>query len=108
MSEPRVITIKIRVCEPCLRAEGSECHTPGCALYLHRTDIPIAPEMYEIVEDVDGPPVVEEAIADLRKAMACLYLEVPESIADDVRDKGERLIEQLKKFHGLSPEIKTP
>lgn len=38
--------IVIWICEPCLNGEGSECHTPGCALWLHRVDLPIAPELY--------------------------------------------------------------
>ena len=23
------------ICDQCVRAEGDECHTPGCALFLH-------------------------------------------------------------------------
>lgn len=33
--------IVIWICEPCLNGEGKECHTPGCALWLHRVDLPI-------------------------------------------------------------------
>ena len=25
------------ICDQCVRAEGDECHTPGCALFLHDT-----------------------------------------------------------------------
>lgn len=29
------------LCDPCVDGKGSECHTPGCALFLHAVDIPI-------------------------------------------------------------------
>lgn len=32
----------IELCDACMRAEGSECHTPGCALWLNRVpDLPL-------------------------------------------------------------------
>jgi hypothetical protein len=51
----RVLTIEIRICESCLKGEGQECHTPGCALFLHKVDLPIMPELYRVLssEDVD-------------------------------------------------------
>lgn len=49
--EPKVHLVKIRLCELCLRGDGQECHTPGCALWLHNSPgMPVHPEMYEIVE----------------------------------------------------------
>lgn len=41
--------IAIWICEACLEGKGEECHTPGCALWLHTVSLPIAPEMYEII-----------------------------------------------------------
>lgn len=41
--------IVVWVCQPCLDGEGSECHTPGCALFLHRIDLPIHPELYTVI-----------------------------------------------------------
>ena len=38
--------IVVWICQPCLDGEGSECHTPGCALWMHRVDLPIPPELY--------------------------------------------------------------
>lgn len=44
--------IKIILCEACLDGEGEECHTPGCALYLHDSPgIPIGPEMYDVIQE---------------------------------------------------------
>lgn len=37
------------ICGPCVRAEGSECHTPGCAFWLH--DVPSEP----LNEDLAAP-----------------------------------------------------
>lgn len=51
MIEPVVRQVLIRICQPCLDGEGSECHTPGCALFLHKVDLPIIPELYHIVPD---------------------------------------------------------
>ncbi len=45
----QLITIKIQICDACLQGEGDECHTPGCALYLHHVDLPIHPESYEVL-----------------------------------------------------------
>jgi hypothetical protein len=46
----RIKRIMLDICEPCLEGQGEECHTPGCALYLHRVDLPIAPEVYDVYE----------------------------------------------------------
>jgi len=43
--------IKIWVCSPCIDGEGQECHTPGCALFLHRVDLPIHRELIEVIEE---------------------------------------------------------
>lgn len=43
--------IQIRICEPCLKGEGQECHTAGCALWLHRVDLPIDEGLYEVISE---------------------------------------------------------
>jgi hypothetical protein len=43
--------IIIDICQACLDGVGEECHTPGCALFLHSVDLPIRPEMYEILNE---------------------------------------------------------
>lgn len=45
--------IEITICEACLDGVGEECHTPGCALFLHSVDLPIMPELYEVKEEFD-------------------------------------------------------
>lgn len=50
---PTLVVIKTTICEACLNGEGEECHTPGCALYLHAIDIPWIPELYEVIERID-------------------------------------------------------
>jgi len=45
--------IKIQICEACLDGIGDECHTPGCALWLHSVDLPIHKEFYEVLETFD-------------------------------------------------------
>jgi hypothetical protein len=32
-------TIEITICEACLEGKGQECHTAGCAMWMHRVDI---------------------------------------------------------------------
>lgn len=47
--------VKIWLCQGCLDGDGEECHTPGCALYLHKVDLPIMPELYEVLAEVTEP-----------------------------------------------------
>jgi hypothetical protein len=53
--------IKIRICEACLDGIGQECHTPGCALFLHSVDLPVMPELYEVIEEYDLEEEKQEA-----------------------------------------------
>ena len=42
--------IIITLCESCLKGEGEECHTPGCALFLHNSPgFEIMPEAYDVL-----------------------------------------------------------
>jgi hypothetical protein len=50
----RLRLIAINICQPCLDGEGQECHTPGCALWLHRVDLPIDPNVYTILHEEDS------------------------------------------------------
>ena len=43
--------IEITICEGCLNGYGSECHTPGCALFLHKVDLAIDSNLYRIIEE---------------------------------------------------------
>ena len=43
--------VQIPLCNYCLDGEGDECHTPGCALFLHNSPgHSIAKELYKIIE----------------------------------------------------------
>lgn len=44
--------VKMWICQGCLDGDGDECHTPGCSLFLHKVDLPIAPELYEVVSEL--------------------------------------------------------
>lgn len=49
--------IKIILCEACLNGSGGECHTPGCAMFLHDApDLPILPELYDVIEEWENVP----------------------------------------------------
>lgn len=43
--------IAITICVPCLEGQGEECHTPGCALWLHRVDLPINRGLYDVLDE---------------------------------------------------------
>ena len=43
--------ISIYICEACLNGKGQECHTPGCALFLHSVDLPIDPRLYQVLDE---------------------------------------------------------
>ena len=46
--------VKIWLCESCLRGEGQECHTPGCALFLHNSPgHPIMEELIEVIKEIE-------------------------------------------------------
>lgn len=47
--------IVITVCQRCLDGEGDECHTPGCALWMHRVDIPIDRKAYRVLAREEAP-----------------------------------------------------
>ena len=50
----KIKKIEIWLCEACLNGEGKECHTPGCALFLHDSPgHPIIPELYEVLEEYE-------------------------------------------------------
>jgi hypothetical protein len=51
----RIKHIAIWICEACLAGEGSQCHTPGCSLFLHGVDLPIHRELYVILSERDDP-----------------------------------------------------
>lgn len=50
----KIKQIKISLCEACLNGEGEECHSPGCALFLHNSPgYPITPELYTVIQEWD-------------------------------------------------------
>jgi hypothetical protein len=54
LSEPDT-TVKeyvISLCQACIDGIPSECHTPGCALWLHRVDLPIHRDLLTEVEPI--------------------------------------------------------
>jgi len=66
--------IKIQICEACLDGIGDECHTPGCALWLHSVDLPIHKEFYEVLETFDEdtqprPDIVTKDKVKIHSAM---------------------------------------
>lgn len=60
--------IKIIICEACLDGKGQECHTPGCALFLHRVDLPIHPELYEVEQEFDSEGLHDACVDALASA----------------------------------------
>ncbi len=57
---PKVHLVAIQICQACLDGEDEECHTPGCALFLHAVDLPIHEELYRVIEG--GWPELETAL----------------------------------------------
>ena len=47
----KIKKINISICEECLDGKGEECHTPECAVFLHRVDLPIDPNLYEVLNE---------------------------------------------------------
>lgn len=40
-SKIKLFRCTMAICEPCIDGKGRECHTAGCALWLHRVDLPM-------------------------------------------------------------------
>lgn len=61
MSDPEeLVQIKLWVCRLCLESQGSECHTPGCAFWLH--DVP----------KPDTAQALSTAVSDSSECEVCL------------------------------------
>ena len=50
--------IAIWICQACLDGEGEACHMPGCALFLHKVDISIDPNLYEVLGEMEQEEVI--------------------------------------------------
>ena len=64
--------VVIDICEACLRGEGQECHTPGCAFFLHRVDLPIHEGIYTVVHQYDDTRAQSPELAQVREALETL------------------------------------
>ena len=51
---PEVRRVIVNLCVACIKGEGQECHTPGCALFLHRVDLPIHEELLEDADQAEA------------------------------------------------------
>ena len=60
----------INLCQACIDGVGQECHTPGCALFLHSVDLPIGEELIEDVPPhfLPVPGTIEYEIEQARRA----------------------------------------
>jgi len=68
--DPKVRYVKIRICQACIDGDCHECHTPGCALFLHSVDLPIYEELIDDVTPAEkAAPDLLEACLDARGAM---------------------------------------
>lgn len=56
VEQETVKRVIIPLCDLCLEGKGEECHTPGCALFLHNSPgHPILKELYEVLEGKEPP-----------------------------------------------------
>lgn len=66
--------IEITICEACLDGIGSECHTPGCALCLHKVDLPIDINLYRVIKEfpqqIDSPNANRGPICDCKTSIS--------------------------------------
>ncbi len=71
----------ISLCQACIDGVGEECHTPGCALYLHSVDIPI---MREMLTEIDQRTFTDTEVQSLLRRIE------EESVYS--KDFGEKII----------------
>ena len=63
----KIKKIVIELCEACLVGEGEECHTPGCALWMHNSPgHPINEELYTVLDEYE----LREHFPELAKKFA--------------------------------------
>jgi hypothetical protein len=79
-------TIKITICQACLDGEGHECHTPGCALFLHSVDLPINKEQYEIID-----PALDNKLKTAAKAYR-------------LADENDYCTDEIPEYSGMRPD----
>lgn len=48
----KLFRVTLLICEGCLDGVGQECHTAGCAYFLHAVDLPLARELLEACEEI--------------------------------------------------------
>jgi hypothetical protein len=80
------------ICAPCVRGEGSECHTPGCALFLR--DVPADGLIAEFALDIDTlavTPSREALVRSLRDARSVHSIEVIQGGVGQCLECGEIL-----------------
>jgi hypothetical protein len=104
--EPATQTVQLRLCDACLAGLGEECHTPGCALYMHRSPgHPIMPELYEVLEAgpayAPGPDrsVPIECLATAQRINDGLHLR---RTAEEIVKMGRIIQEERYGFWGRS------
>jgi len=48
-NDPKLVELRIEVCEPCVRRDPGECHAPGCFYRLHGVeDVPTHLDAYAL------------------------------------------------------------
>lgn len=60
--------VALQICTACIDGIGDECHTPGCALWIHHVDLPI-------------DRGVLTSVAEIERAAITAYLSTPEAQA---------------------------
>jgi hypothetical protein len=56
--------VQLLMCDPCIDGEGDECHTPGCALWIHDVPKPSLRAMVTIIDAAPDPGIAQEPHAE--------------------------------------------
>jgi hypothetical protein len=56
--------VQLLMCDPCIDGEGDECHTPGCALWIHDVPKPSLRAMVTIIDAAKEPQPAPELAMD--------------------------------------------
>lgn len=57
--------VTVSLCSACIDGVGKECHTPGCALYLHAVDLPIPRDLLTDASDVSRVEAENELLRQM-------------------------------------------
>lgn len=111
--EPEVLLVQMQVCRACLDGVGQECHTAGCAMWLHKVDLPFDPNIYQVIPtppveaDKDAETLREEVEAFVKHTGAPNFKEAVDVLIRTNAGHMEQVEQQFNKIKEQGKDLTT-